>query len=108
MKILVTGANGFVGSALCPALAKLEYPVRRAVRSFPATARHEGIFTVGDLSGETHWALAVESVGCVVHLAARTHVLRETAADPLAEYRRVNVEGTRHLAARADPCSIHD
>jgi nucleoside-diphosphate-sugar epimerase len=36
-----------------------------------------------------------------VHLAARTHVLRETAIDPLAEYRRVNVEGTRRLAGQA-------
>jgi nucleoside-diphosphate-sugar epimerase len=43
----------------------------------------------------------LEKVDAVVHLAARAHVLEETAADPLAEHRRVNTEGTRRLAEQA-------
>jgi nucleoside-diphosphate-sugar epimerase len=53
---------------------------------------------VGDLSGTTDWLPALEGVDTVVHLAGRVHVMRETAADPLTEYRRANVEGTINIA----------
>ncbi len=97
--VLVTGANGFVGRALCETLAASGRRVRRAVRAAaPAMA---DTFAVGDVGAGTDWRSALEGISCVVHLAARTHVLRETAADALAEYRRVNVEGTRALAEQA-------
>jgi nucleoside-diphosphate-sugar epimerase len=53
------------------------------------------------VDGATDWTAALAGAGCVVHLAARTHVLHETAADPLAEYVRINVAGTRRLATQA-------
>jgi len=95
----VTGANGFVGQALCAALAAAGYDVRMAVRA-PQPGL-PGAMAVGDIGPATDWRAALVGMGAVVHLAARTHVLRETAADPLAEYRRINVGGTEHLARSA-------
>lgn len=97
--VLVTGADGFVGRALCATLAASSRRVRRAVRAVrPAAA--DAVAT-GDIGPDTDWRPALEGVDCVVHLAARTHVLRETAADPQAEYRRVNLDATRRLAQMA-------
>jgi nucleoside-diphosphate-sugar epimerase len=101
--ILVTGASGFIGQALCAA-ASAGHRVRRAVRR-PAGDDPTAV-TVGELAPETDWRRALEGVQCVVHLAARTHVLRETARDPLAEYRRVNVAGTVRLAEQAAQAGV--
>ncbi len=97
--VLVTGADGFVGSALCEALAASTCRVRRAVR-VARTGLTDAVAT-GDIGPDTDWRSALEGVNSVVHLAARTHVLRETASDALAEYRRINVAGTRQLAQQA-------
>ncbi len=53
---------------------------------------------VGALDVQTDWSAALAGVGVVIHLAARVHVMHDTAADPLEEFRRVNVAGTEHLA----------
>jgi nucleoside-diphosphate-sugar epimerase len=50
--------------------------------------------------------MAMNGVDSVVHLAARTHVMRDTAADPLAEYRRINVTGTQALAEAAQAAGV--
>lgn len=97
--ILVTGANGFIGRALSDALAASGREVRRAVRA--AGPDDTNAIAVGDIGAGTDWGAALQGVGCVVHLAARTHVLRETAADPLTEYRRINVAATERLARSA-------
>lgn len=57
--------------------------------------------SIGELGSDTDWSHALSGVSVVFHLAARTHVLHETARDAVAEYRRVNVEGTRSLAQAA-------
>jgi nucleoside-diphosphate-sugar epimerase len=102
--VLVTGANGFVGRALCESLVASGRQVRRAVRA--ARPGDSGAIAVGDIGSATDWGAALDGARCVVHLAARTHVLRETAADPLAEYRRVNVEGALQLAQQAARAGI--
>ena len=56
---------------------------------------------VGAIDGDTRWDEALTGVDAVVHLAARTHVLRERAVDPETAYRRTNVEGTRALLEAA-------
>lgn len=96
----MTGANGFVGTALVRQLVLQNYHVRAAVRRHQ---KHEAIsYTlVGEVDAETNWAVALENVDVVIHLAARVHVMRDTAKNPLDEFRKVNVEGTRHLAESA-------
>jgi nucleoside-diphosphate-sugar epimerase len=78
--------------------------VHRAVRNPAAHGADHSLstFAVGDIGTETDWMPALAGVTCVVHLAARTHVLEEApASDSLAEYRRINVAATRHLARQS-------
>jgi len=97
--VLVTGANGFIGRALCGVLAASGRRVRKAVR-MPVPGLPDAV-AVGDIGPDTDWRAALKGVRGVVHLAARTHVLRETATDPLAAYRKINVSGTERLARSA-------
>ncbi len=99
---LVTGGSGFIGRAFCRALAA-DGAVRALVRSGAVEPGVERA-VVRDLDDLPGVRAAVAGVRQVVHLAARAHVMQDPAADPLALYRRTNVEGTRTLlqeAARA-------
>ncbi len=98
MKVLVTGASGFVGRSLCDALLRKghsEYSIVPAVRS-PRGLPGECV--VGEIDGKTDWREALHGVHAVVHLAARVHVMNDRVADPLTIFRSVNTEGTLHLA----------
>lgn len=99
----MTGASGFVGRALAERIAcdpKLR--LRTASRSgqLPSLAGIEHC-NVGELSAHTEWHAALISVDTVVHTAARAHVIREQAADPQAEFTRINVDATVHLARQS-------
>lgn len=96
-RILVTGANGFVGRSLVPRLRTLGISVTCAVRS----TRGNDEIAVGDIAEFASWPSVLAGTDVVVHLAARAHVLRETASEPLAEFRRVNVCATARLARAA-------
>jgi nucleoside-diphosphate-sugar epimerase len=105
MKVLVTGAAGFVGRHLCARLRDGGATVHEAVRRVDGAAR-SGVIAVGDIGPGTEWGPALEGVDAVVHLAARVHLMSDAAADPLAEYRRVNVEGTLRLARQAAAAGV--
>ncbi len=103
-RVLVTGANGFIGKAVCADLQSRGYDVLAAVRGTPPDAANlVGVryLSMGDIDQTTGWAEALEGVDSVVHLAARVHLMRETAPDPLAEFRRVNMALTLNLARQA-------
>src|SRR5690625_2913741 len=95
--VLITGANGFVGRHLSSVLLSLDWEVRGSVRTESASKSLVSAvqpYVVGNIDGGTDWKSALNGVDVVVHLAARVHVLNDTAADPLAAYREVNVDGT--------------
>lgn len=98
MRTLVTGAAGFVGTALREVLAA------DGVEVMPAVRRHAGLpceSVMGELSATTNWATALAGCEAVVHLAARVHIMHDTASDPLALYRATNTDATLRLARQA-------
>lgn len=95
--ILVTGSNGFVGHELCLTLERRGISFKAAVR----TAAKPGQVVVGNLNGSTNWREALMGCSTVIHLAARVHVMADTAVDPLQTYREVNLDGTINLARQA-------
>lgn len=106
-RILVTGGTGFLGRAVVDSLAARGRKVRAAVRRDPG-GWPAGVETVaiGDLTGATDWSAALKGVDAVIHCAARAHVLRETAADPLTEFRAVNTAATVGLARQAAAAGV--
>lgn len=105
--VLVTGASGFVGRHLTREFVRGGARVRGLVR--PGSAGLEaGVepAPAGDLLDRVAVRRACAGVHTVVHLAARVHVMRDTAADPLAEFRAVNVEGTRVLVEEAAAAGV--
>lgn len=102
MRVLVTGSTGFVGKALIPAiLFRGHHPVEAVRRTKEKPNDRVSTFVVGNIDGTTGWYQALQSAEAVIHLAARVHVMSESDGDPLAEYRRVNTEGTLNLARQA-------
>ena len=101
VKFLVTGANGFVGKPLCAELLRQGQSVRAALRSANSPVENVEMAAVGSIDGKTDWTEALRGVGVIIHLAARVHVMRETAGDPLAEFLEVNLHGTVNLAQQA-------
>lgn len=102
MIVAVTGANGFVGSALVRELGERSYRVRPIVRELAGGKS----VAVGDIGPETDWRRALDGVDIVVHCAARVHVMEEIAADPVAEFERVNAAGTRRLVQCAAEAGV--
>jgi nucleoside-diphosphate-sugar epimerase len=102
-KVLVTGASGFVGSVLAQTLERENgIPVRRAYRSAASGPDGAESVTVGDIGPATDWSDALTGIDAVVHCAARVHVMDDDGStDSLAQFRKVNVQGTRHLARQA-------
>jgi nucleoside-diphosphate-sugar epimerase len=107
-KVLITGLNGFVGKALGDKLVEKGFNVNGAVRSwvpvdFPGALTK---YLIKDIDSSTDWQKALENVKVVIHLAARVHVMKDTATDALAEFRKVNVEGTLNLARQAAKAGV--
>jgi len=100
--IVVTGATGFVGRALVAAAVRQGRSVRAVVRTLPRMPVDGAEYVVGGgLSVASDWRAALRGADAVIHAAARVHVMRDTAQDPLAEFRRTNVDGTIALARQA-------
>lgn len=98
VRVLITGANGFVGSALCGYLRAHGHDVVATVRRRDLHLDATAVHVVADINAGTEWARAVNDVEAVVHLAAVTHAGADT---PPERFHRVNVEGTLRLAREA-------
>ena len=100
--MLVTGASGFVGRRLTAELLRQGYTVRVALRDAKhVIAEQAEPALIADINAETDWASALSGMDTVIHLAARVHVMQDVSADPLAEFRIVNLHGTENLAWQA-------
>lgn len=100
-RILVTGANGFVGQAFCTEAIGRGISTSGVIRRSSKLLSNGKNFVVGEINGATDWSLALTDCDVVIHLAARVHVMQETSANPLAEFRQLNVAATEHLARSA-------
>ena len=105
--VVVTGASGFVGRAVVERLVADGVRVRAAVRgdTLPFAPTVE-VMPVGELCPGDGWEAALRGADAVVHCAARVHRLADDAGDPLAEFRRVNRDGTAALARRAAAAGV--
>jgi nucleoside-diphosphate-sugar epimerase len=100
MKVLVTGATGFVGRRLVARLAADGIEIVAVYRKQPAAIAAPGVTwrPVADIGPQTDWAAALQDVTAVVHLAALAHQLGHHGEGRMQEFRRINVEGTAALA----------
>ncbi|MGR7920573.1 UDP-glucose 4-epimerase family protein [Zobellella denitrificans] len=98
--ILVTGVNGFVGAHLFRELTvRRTFDVAGTVRKI--TGGDTTFIDSGAIDINTNWSAAVTGKQVVIHCAARAHIIKDEVKDPLAEYRKVNVDGTLNLARQA-------
>lgn len=106
--ILVTGGSGFVGRSLLKRLLEDDvFQVKVALRQHfaPSPTNIEHLST-GDLSKESNWSEILKGVDCVIHLAARAHILNDDSDNPLEEFRKINTYATENLAKKAADCGV--
>ena len=104
-KVLVTGASGFVGRALLKELSArgIDFrPVFRPGKLSMETQAH----VVDGIDATTDWTRAFDGVSTVVHLAARVHVMNDSATNALDAYRATNLHGTVRLAESAAAAGV--
>lgn len=100
MKILVTGANGFIGRALLPYLNSLGYI------AIPVVRRPCGLPRECIVNDEVSLAAALIDCAAIIHLAGRAHVMKDRAPDPLVEFRAVNLDATIRIARQAADAGV--
>ena len=102
MKILLTGATGFIGKSLVTELLQKNFNISIAVRQktnlFPDEVKQ---FVVGDFESNPDFSTSLAEIDCVIHLAGRAHVIDKAKASLLDEFRKVNTELTLNLAKQA-------
>jgi nucleoside-diphosphate-sugar epimerase len=108
-RLLVTGASGFVGRAVCERALELGLTVRGSHRSFksqPLVPTGVEKIQIASVDGNTDWSSALVGVDVVIHLAGRVHVTEIAGKDSLAIYREINTAGTERLARMAVTAGI--
>lgn len=98
MKVLITGAAGFVGRSLCEVVSARGHQMVPVVRR---SAGMSGEAIIPEIDGQSEWMEVLSGCNAVIHLAARVHVMNEEFPNPLEEFRKVNVRGTLTLARQA-------
>jgi nucleoside-diphosphate-sugar epimerase len=104
MKILITGANGFVGRRLVSLLQEQGHQLLLAMRS----EIHSSVATIviGDIETFDDWANHLAGIDTVIHLAARIHQMGDRGEKAKCQYQRTNVDATMRLAEAAIKCAV--
>ncbi len=100
LSVVVTGAHGFVGSALCEHLLQNDH-IALTTLSRRQSGFQQAYHVQTDLSADTDLSAVLHSKDVVIHTAARVHMMQDNAADPLAEFRLMNTQVTLNLAQQA-------
>jgi len=103
MKLLLTGSTGFVGKSLTHKLIMEAHDLIAPVRSMEHLSKHKCLkyVEITDLQNDVDWMPVLEDIEVILHLASRVHVMKESASEPLKEFRKVNLDGTMSLARQA-------
>ncbi len=102
-KLLLTGATGFVGKALLTELLQNDFEVIISIRNTPISSSVKvKTIKTGNLLATTDWSPALQNIDIVIHSAARAHIMQDSSSNPLAEFRKTNVDGTLNLARQAE------
>lgn len=99
--VVVTGATGFIGKRLCENLEKRGYGVKRILRSHESKYGTGKCAVVEEINGNTNWTGLLAGQSCVIHLAARVHVMNDVSNEAKDKYWQTNVKGTLNLALQA-------
>ena len=97
MKILLTGGSGFLGKSLLPKLTQFEVTAIGRQQCGPDVAT----YYCKELSSSEDYSDCLVNIDVIIHCAARAHVMKDDHIDALAEYRKVNTQGTINLATQA-------
>ena len=108
MRVLVTGATGFVGRTLVPILTQAGHDVTITVRHGPSADHLKNVRwkNIGEIGPDTNWQETLTNIDAVLHLAGRAHVMTGSDADSLAAYRRINRDGTKRLGEAAADAGV--
>lgn len=106
MMVLITGATGFIGRALCHQAVHRGLDVHAAGRQAGQHPEVSSTLSTGSIDAQTPWTPALVGVQTVVHLAARVHVMNEASEDPLASFRQTNTAGTLNLGRQAAAAGV--
>ena len=101
-KVLLTGYSGFVGSEVLSHFSdKLD-----CIKCLGRSKSLIGEYVPGELNSSSAYATALSDVDVVIHCAARVHIMDDSSADPLADFREVNTAGTLNLAKQAEGAGV--
>ena len=106
-KLLVTGGSGFIGKAICENLKKNNYTINITSRR-DLTSNFKGFkfYKINEIDENTKWSQALDEVSCLIHCAAKTHVMNNLKKNSLSSFRKANAQGTINLAKQAVACGV--
>ena len=108
MKILLTGATGFIGKALVTELIRQNFIISVAVRQkdslFPNEVKQ---FVVGDFERNPDFSASLVEIDCVIHLAGKAHVIDKAKVSVLKGFHKINTELTLNLAKQAAMAGVN-
>ena len=107
-KILVTGANGFIGQSLCKTLVIKNKLVHGIVRNSSKVKKHDNIkySSISEINYDTNWIEVLSNTDCVIHCAGRAHIMNKNDKISNETYSSINVEGTIRLANQAAEAGV--